>query len=79
VSLAQAESNVVIKVKDEGKGFDARLIEARSVNIESGRGFFNMYERTEYVNGQLSIHSKPNEGTTVTLTVPVTNNITMEV
>ena len=79
VSLAQAESNLVIKVKDEGKGFDARLIEARSVNIESGRGFFNMYERTEYVNGQLSIHSKPNEGTTVTLTVPVTNNITMEV
>lgn len=79
VTLSRIEDNIVITVKDQGKGFDTRLVEARSVNIESGRGFFNMYERTEYVNGQLSIQSKPDHGTTVTLTVPVKNAISMEV
>ena len=79
VGLAQVENNIVVNVKDKGKGFDSRMIEARSVNIESGRGFFNMYERTEYVNGELSIQSKPNEGTTVTLRVPITNAVAMEV
>jgi len=79
ISLSQIDDNVVITVKDEGKGFDTRLVEARSVNIESGRGFFNMYERTEYVNGKLSIESTPGQGTTVTLVVPVKSNISMEV
>ena len=79
INLSQADDNLVITVKDEGKGFDTRLVEARSVNIESGRGFFNMYERTEYVNGKLSIQSTPGLGTTVTLVVPVKSNISMEV
>lgn len=79
VTLQQIANDLVITVKDEGKGFDVKLVEARSVNIESGRGFFNMYERTEYVNGQLTIQSKPNQGTTVTLTVPMKNTISTEV
>lgn len=78
VTLAQSEGNLVITVRDEGKGFDTRLVEARSVNIESGRGFFNMYERTEYVNGDLTIQSKPNEGTTVTLKVPIKTPVSLE-
>lgn len=79
VGMGCVEDNLIITVKDEGKGFDTRLVEARSVNIESGRGFFNMYERTEYVNGELSIESQPDRGTTVTLTVPVKNAISLEV
>jgi signal transduction histidine kinase len=71
VLLQQTESMVVITVHDEGKGFDEKLLESRSVNIESGRGFFNMYERTEYINGQLEIKSAPGQGTTVTLSVPL--------
>ena len=71
VTLKESENNLIIKVEDEGKGFDAKLVEARSMNIESGRGFFNMYERTEYVNGHLDINSDPGKGTSVVLTVPV--------
>lgn len=71
IHVRQIETDLVISVVDEGKGFDTRLVEARSVNIESGRGFFNMYERTEYVNGKLDIQSTPGKGTTVTLSVPV--------
>lgn len=79
IDLNQSDDDLIIMVKDEGKGFDTRLVEARSVNIESGRGFFNMYERTEYVNGHLSIQSEPSRGTTVTLTVPVKNAVSLEV
>ncbi|NJM25516.1 MAG: hypothetical protein HC859_08525 [Bacteroidia bacterium] len=60
-----------IVVQDNGKGFDPKIVEQRHTNIESGRGFFNMYERTEYVNGKLTIQSSPGNGTTVTLVVPV--------
>lgn len=78
LSLKQTDDDLVIEVKDEGKGFDTKLVEARSVNIESGRGFFNMYERTEYVNGHLSIQSEPGGGTTVSLTVPVKSAVPVE-
>jgi two-component system, NarL family, sensor histidine kinase DegS len=71
VSLHQRENGIIIGVKDNGKGFDEKLVEKRSVNIESGRGFFNMYERTEYINGSLDVRSEPGKGTTITLTVPV--------
>jgi signal transduction histidine kinase len=71
VVLNQSESEMEITIRDEGKGFDEKLIEARSVNIESGRGFFNMYERTEYINGKLELRSSPGQGTVITLTVPL--------
>ncbi|RAW00068.1 sensor histidine kinase [Pseudochryseolinea flava] len=71
VILQQEEETVNIIVQDNGNGFDEKLVEARSVNIESGRGFFNMYERTEYINGALSIKSEPGKGTRVHLAVPV--------
>jgi signal transduction histidine kinase len=71
VTLVQSDSEIVITVKDDGKGFDEKMVEARSVNIESGRGFFNMYERTEYINGHLDVKSAPGQGTLVTLRIPV--------
>jgi two-component system, NarL family, sensor histidine kinase DegS len=78
VSLKQIENELVITVKDEGKGFNTEIAEARSSDLESGRGFFNMNERTEYVNGNLEIHSEPGLGTTVRLTVPVNSTVTIE-
>jgi len=61
-------------VKDSGKGFDTSILKARSASIESGRGFFNMSERTEYINGRLDINRLSGMGTTVMLTVPYQNN-----
>jgi PAS domain S-box-containing protein len=78
VKLSQKENDIVISVKDDGNGFDEKLVEARSMNIDSGRGFFNMYERTEYINGHLDIRSAPGQGTTVTLTVPVRTSLAIE-
>ena len=71
VLLQQNENDLIITVSDEGEGFDEKIVEARDINIESGRGFFNMYERTEYINGNLDIKSAPGEGTIVRLSVPL--------
>ncbi|HEX6889373.1 MAG TPA: ATP-binding protein, partial [Chryseolinea sp.] len=78
VRLSQTENDIVISVRDDGNGFDEKLVEARSMNIDSGRGFFNMYERTEYINGNLDIRSAPGQGTTVTLTVPARSSMAVE-
>jgi two-component system sensor histidine kinase DegS len=78
VRLSQTENDILISVRDDGNGFDEKLVEARSMNIDSGRGFFNMYERTEYINGNLDIRSAPGQGTTVTLTVPARSSVAVE-
>lgn len=70
VVLKQDEENVIVEVRDNGKGFDTKVVDGRSVNFESGRGFFNMYERSEYVNGKLDVITSPSNGTTVRLKVP---------
>lgn len=77
ISYKQTETELTITVQDNGEGFDEELVESRNMNIESGRGFFNMYERTEYVNGHLDIRSSLNEGTRVTLHVPVKTAVTI--
>src|SRR5690606_19408326 len=73
VAVVKPVRDVIISITDNGQGFDEKIIESRSVNIESGRGFFNMYERTEYINGALEIKSRPKEGTIVILTIPISD------
>ena len=77
VKLEMTETDLLITVSDNGKGFDEKLVEARSINIESGGGFFNMYERTEYINGSLDIRSTLGSGTAVVLRVPVKTLLTV--
>lgn len=77
VSLKQIENELIITVRDDGKGFDTKIAETGSSDLESGSGFFNMYERTEYVNGNLEIQSEPGNGTTVRLVVPVRSAVTI--
>lgn len=79
ITLEQLNEALIVSVSDNGRGFDAALVDTRNTNIESGRGFFNMYERTEYLNGQLSIDTQLEKGTTVTLKVPVRAVLTEEV
>ncbi|MBT1708858.1 type IV pili methyl-accepting chemotaxis transducer N-terminal domain-containing protein [Fulvivirgaceae bacterium PWU5] len=71
VTLSQTDSDLLVSVRDTGKGFDARALKDRNIDISSGRGLFNMYERTEYIHGRLEIRSELGAGTTVLLTVPL--------
>lgn len=57
-------SKFYLMVKDNGKGFeiDKAIL---------GDGLTNIKKRTEILNGKFTIDSKPNIGTTVTITIPL--------
>lgn len=58
-----------ITMKDDGVGFDpSSAIVAHS---DSGRGLANMERRAKLLGAELDIHSKPGEGTEVTLRMPL--------
>ena len=48
-----------MEISDEGKGFDIN-------QPERGQGLRNMYERVQMLGGEMSIDSKPGEGTRIT-------------
>jgi signal transduction histidine kinase len=63
VSVRETNGNVVIEVRDRGIGFD---LDAGT----GGFGFIGMRERAELVDGKLAVASRPDEGTTITITLP---------
>lgn len=63
VSLYEEEGDLVLNVRDDGKGFSEA---ARA----SGLGMLGMLERAEACGGKLLIDSSPGKGTAVTLRVP---------
>jgi PAS domain S-box-containing protein len=66
VSLNAGLEYVELEVQDSGKGFDVR----ESVKSE-GIGLSSMRERLKLVNGNLSIQSVKNQGTTILARVPL--------
>ena len=64
VTLKQGRRNVILEIIDDGCGFDPKKVE------RGGLGLVNMRERTSQIHGKLQIISKPDEGTTVIITVP---------
>jgi len=66
VSLTGSPQQIELKVHDSGVGFDAKV-----ASNGHGLGLTSMRERLRLVGGQLSIDSKPNQGTTVTARIPL--------
>jgi len=70
VRLEFADSQLTVVIKDNGKGF--RLPDAVGDLSSSGKlGLVGMNERVSLLGGTLVIQSKPGEGTTVDLSVPL--------
>jgi two-component system, NarL family, sensor kinase len=67
VELRCDDSRVLLRVTDDGHGFD---IGARSSD-ETSYGLRSMTERAELMGGRLTVASRPGLGTTVTATVPM--------
>lgn len=57
-------SELSIEITDNGSGFDTK-------KAQIGWGLSNMRQRAEEISGRLNIASQPNQGTTITLTVPL--------
>ena len=66
VSLKCANSEIELTVHDSGVGFDPEKIVSGH-----GLGLTSMKERLKLVDGQLSIDSRPQEGTTIHARVPL--------
>jgi two-component system, NarL family, sensor histidine kinase NreB len=62
---------LLVRIKDDGIGFSLEEVSGREID-RRGMGMFIIQERTRAINGRLEIHSSPNEGTEVALTVPLT-------
>ncbi len=69
IRLMGAFPNVILRIKDNGIGFD---VNRRSVDAEDEKrmGLRSMKERAGLIQGELSIQSKQGEGTIITVKFP---------
>lgn len=70
VSLVRREDLIELSVSDNGVGFDPEELAERSAR-QGGFGLFSIRERLRHFGGTMELESAPNQGTKVTLTVPV--------
>jgi two-component system NarL family sensor kinase len=69
VSVASTADGTVLRVQDDGAGFDAAAARFAGAT-NGGHGLRTMRERAESLGGHLCIDSVPGQGTTVQVTVP---------
>jgi signal transduction histidine kinase len=68
------QNTLTVITKDDGVGFDVHAVTAR-YEQRGSLGMINMQERTNAINGTLSIHSAPGQGTEVSLSLPLSENL----
>src|SRR4029079_4060811 len=64
IQIAARQHRLVLMIKDDGNGFDVNA-------ADNGNGLGNMQKRASSLKGRLQLQSKPGEGTTVILNIPV--------
>lgn len=69
------QSCLKLIVKDDGLGFDPDKVLKANLHDRSAWGLLGIQERAALVDGVCFIISKPNSGTTIHVTVPLTNKI----
>jgi signal transduction histidine kinase len=69
VSLEADEKFVVLRVTDDGSGFDAGA--ARPDTTGKGIGLSGMRERAAVLKAKFDLRSSPGEGTTITVSIPL--------
>ena len=75
VDMLAEPARFEIKIEDNGCGFDAAALASANHSTLPGKrignGLKNLQHRLADVGGQCRIHSRPGEGTTVSLSVPL--------
>lgn len=64
ICLAAINNNIKLVLKDNGSGFDVK-------SYRAGLGIKNIKSRVSSFNGELKIHSEPNDGTEFEITWPI--------
>lgn len=66
VTVGRRGGGVVLRVTDDGKGFDPQTTRRAGRHL----GLVSMHDRTSGVGGSLTVQSAPGEGTTIEMEVP---------
>lgn len=69
VEIRKNSQNIIVKVIDNGKGFDSR--QGKALSELGGFGLFSINERLDALQGSMEIESEPSKGARITLTVPI--------
>jgi PAS domain S-box-containing protein len=69
VKLVGVSPNIVLRIEDDGKGFDMQRRE-RSIKEEKRLGLRSMKERVNLLQGEMSIDSHPGKGTKILIKFP---------
>ena len=64
--LIRQKDDVLFKIRDNGKGFNLQ-----EIKTGTGYGMNNMRERVNLLNGSIDIDSHLNEGTQITINIPL--------
>lgn len=70
IQLECAENSILLRIKDDGEGFDISSLQDISRDDEGGFGIIGMKERIELLEGTFKISSEINVGTTVKVKLP---------
>jgi PAS domain S-box-containing protein len=70
LELRFQENSAVLKIQDDGQGFDSKTLKARK-KTRHGLGLTNMRERALSLGGTYEIESAPGSGTAVSVRVPL--------
>jgi signal transduction histidine kinase len=77
IEVTPTDDKLTVVVRDNGVGFDQTAVTDR-YDERGSLGMLNMQERAEIVNGTLSLESKPGQGTTITLQLPINTHLAAE-
>ena len=69
LKLTAAFPNIILRVEDNGRGFDVHARAAAADN-EKRMGLRSMQERVALLNGKMKLQSKPGQGTKVFIKLP---------
>jgi signal transduction histidine kinase len=74
VQLQIEDDMIVIRISDNGVGFDAEAAMQRAGSRGGHLGMINLHERADLLGGTLNIRSAIGKGTIITVLVPVREN-----
>jgi len=70
VRLVAAFPNIILRIEDNGRGFDVQK-RAAATGSEKRMGLRSMQERVTLLSGEMKLQSKPGQGTKVFIKLPL--------
>jgi len=70
IEFDHASDHAILSLRDDGKGFDAKILHQLPAERHNRFGLQGLLERVELVGGQMELQSGPHHGTQLLITVP---------